>query len=55
MAGLIGSAGFIGFFLTVFLIYCIYSAQKWAYKCYLELQKLNRRIELTPPSFPSPK
>ena len=31
--------------LTVMLPVSVYCAQKWAYKCYQELKKLNKNLE----------
>jgi len=49
MSGIMGGMGIIGSLIFLFLIIVIpisiYSAQKWAYKCYRELQKTNRILE----------
>ncbi len=46
----LGALGAFG--VLVFILLCIilpisaYGAQKWAYKCYKELQRLNRNIQM---------
>lgn len=53
MEGL-AALGSIGILVFVFVLVVLgiimpisaYSAQKWAYKCFLELQKLNAAVEL---------
>ncbi len=37
---------FILFMLSIILPISVYAAQKWAYKSYKELQRLNKNIEL---------
>lgn len=43
-----GGFGFLGIVFIMFILlipFGIYSAQKWAYKCYIELQKLNKNFD----------
>ena len=44
--GALGLFGVLAFFLLVIVMpISVYSAQKWAYKCYRELQEINRLLE----------
>lgn len=49
MGYLFGSFGFLGIILFIILIVIlpisVYAAQKWAYKCFKELEKLNKKID----------
>ncbi len=49
MAELYGSLGIIGIVILIIFIVLIpisiYSAQKYAYKCFKELQKINNKID----------
>ena len=44
LLGLLGIVIFV--FLCIILPISVYCAQKWAYKCYLELRKLNLAMEM---------
>ena len=53
MEGIIGGIGALGglallvlIALTVLLPVTVYSAQKYAYKCFVELKGVNRRLDL---------
>ncbi len=35
----------VGFIIFVVMICSIYAGQKWAYKCFKELEKLNAKIK----------
>jgi hypothetical protein len=45
----LGSLGILGIlvfiFLGIILPISVYAAQKWAYKCYRELEELNQRMD----------
>ena len=44
--GTLGLFGFLAFFLLVIVMpISVYSAQKWAYKCYKELREINYLLE----------
>jgi hypothetical protein len=49
MGEIIGGLGLIGIlifiFLGIILPISVYAAQKWAYKCFRELEKLNEKID----------
>ena len=50
--GLLGGLGTIGIMIFIFLVIvmpiCIYAAQKWAYKCFKELQAINKKLDQLP-------
>ena len=46
MLGELGLFGMIIFLLlAIILPISVYAAQKWAYKCYKELEKLNQKMD----------
>jgi hypothetical protein len=49
MGEVFGGLGIVGVLVFVFLAIImpisVYAAQKWAYKCFVELQRLNENIE----------
>ena len=50
MAGPLTAIGFAVFafvlvVLTILLPLSVYAAQKWAYKCFLELRKMNEKLD----------
>jgi len=48
MSEMMGGMGIVGSLIFIVLIFMIpisiYAAQKWAYKCYRELQKMNETV-----------
>jgi hypothetical protein len=48
--GVLASLGIFGIliflFLAIILPISVYCAQKWAYKCYKELRKINDKMDL---------
>lgn len=44
-AGMMGVAWLVGIVLIILIPFSVYSAQKWAHKCYEELQKVNRKLD----------
>lgn len=49
MYEIMGGLGFFGIvifiFLAIILPISVYCAQKWAYKCFKELEKLNQKMD----------
>lgn len=49
MAQFLSGLGVFGilvfFFLVIVLPICVYTAQKWAYKCFRELEKVNKKMD----------
>ena len=40
----IGGLGVIGFVVLIIMVCSIYAGQKWAYKCFKELEKINAKM-----------
>ncbi|HOE44053.1 MAG TPA: hypothetical protein PLB25_20840 [Rhodoferax sp.] len=53
MNQILGSLGIFGILIFIFLVIIlpisVYAAQKWAYKCFKELEKLNEKIDRLSP------
>lgn len=52
MGGVMGGLGLFGLFgilifllLAIILPISVYAAQKWAYKCFKELEKINQKMD----------
>lgn len=50
--GLLGGLGTIGIMIFIFLVIvmpiCIYAAKNWEYKCFKELQAINKKLDQLP-------
>jgi len=43
--GTMGGLVIIGFIVIIVMVCSIYAGQKWAYKCFKELEKINAKID----------
>jgi hypothetical protein len=44
-AGMMGLVWLVGIVMVILIPFSVYSAQKWAHKCYTELQKITKKID----------